>query len=63
MLDILFIVALIDAILVILPVLIPSRWCYFLYREICKSDKKDKEKTEVMKWTKSGRKPPTLIGG
>lgn len=44
--DILFIVALLDAILVILPVLIPSRWCYFLYREICKSDKKEKEKTD-----------------
>lgn len=44
--DILFIVALLDAILVILPVLIPSRCCYFLYREICKSDKKDKEKTD-----------------
>ena len=46
MLDILFIVALIDAILVILPVLIPRRWCYFVYREICKADKKNKEKTD-----------------
>ena len=46
MLDILFIVALIDAILVILPVLIPRRWCYFVYSEICKADKKNKEKTD-----------------
>ena len=45
-LDILFIVALIDAILVILPVLIPRRWCYFVYSEICKADKKNKEKTD-----------------
>ena len=50
MLDILFIVALIDAYLVILSVLIPRRWCYFVYREICKADKKNKEKTD--EWVK-----------
>lgn len=49
MLDILFIVALIDAYLVILSVLIPRRWCNysvdFLSKELGK-DKKKKEKTD-----------------
>lgn len=52
MLDILFIVALLDAILVILPVLIPSRWCNysvdFLSKEYGK-DKKNKEYREKRK--------------